>query len=824
MAEFYSHVERNDNQEIVWCKRLLDHLREVACASHRFIAAMPPGLARRGELEELAYLIGIAHDFGKYTRFFQGYLLRGENHGSAKNHSFISAVFGAFLCHRREYKDATKRQRDMLLCFASILFHHGDLDNFRKALAWVLDYAQPCKRDALELKAKHTLDALFTKQLPNLLDNAPFIEAELEALYPNLPPLREFSQEATDGNSRFLTELQDAYYAYSDWMEEGECEMLNFELYLLFSVLIDADKRDAAGLGTQSVRVEIPPHIVQEYISRTQFAQCEPVVAQMRARLFETLNQRAKELLLEQRVYTVTSPTGSGKTLAALNFAIQLRHRIERERGLSPRIIYALPLTSIIDQNHAVFESVLEQVSDFEMNPSLYLLKHHHLMQVSYRSQDLLTEELPVDKALLMIESWNTEIVVTTYIQLFYSLIGNRNRFLKKYHNLVGGIIILDEVQNLPVEYWPLVNRILRWLAEQGHCFIILMTATQPLIFQPDEAPELAPDPSQSFQVLDRVDFYLEVERQPLREFAERLKDQLTSDKSYAVVLNTINASLECYKLLTQEFACDSHALFYLSTNIIPRERKKRIADMRQMLENREPLLLISTQVIEAGVDLDFDVVYRDMAPIDSLVQAAGRANRHGIHGKGEVRVLRLTDEDGREFAPWIYGKLHLWIANRLLAGHEKLGERDFYDLVRSNYQQLAEKKDLSHGEEIYTEWWQSANYERLKDFRLIDERFDYAEIFISVDEEAEEVWQRYVTDVMRQKSFKKRQENYLTLRSQFRQFMVSVPQKLTKLFFWDYVEGDRRKPGYIPPEAVGDFYDSETGYKRLPNEEAMIF
>jgi CRISPR-associated endonuclease/helicase Cas3 len=820
---FYSHIERDEQRRIIYKKPLLTHITEVARSAREAILALPDCIARKNRLAELAFLIGVAHDFGKYTSFFQSYMLEDADHGLAKNHSFISAVWSAFLLASQSHGTNEDKYHEMLLCFGAILYHHGNLNNFSATLRDICDYARLEKRNSLDLKPKRTLDALFEKQLPDLLQRAAAIEDEFRTLIPNLPPLHAFQQALTDPQSGFYKQLENARWFYEDKMEDGACERLHFELYLLFSALIDSDKRDAARIGLDAKRLPIPENLVQQFTRQAQFVAADPVVAKIRSDLFAALEAQASEIPLTQKVFTITSPTGSGKTLAALNFAIKLRHRLAQKHGAAPRIIYALPFTSIIDQNHNVFEKVLTLLSDFAANSSRYLLKHHHLADISYVTEEVAAESLPLDKSLLLIESWESEIIVTTYVQLFHTIFNSKNRLLKKYHNLAGSIIILDEVQNLPVEYWPLVRHMLRWLAEAGKCTIIMMTATQPLIFSRDEATELVPNPKQSFQALDRIHFHIHHQRQELREFAAHFASQLQRDKSYAVILNTIKSSLEFFRFLENSEVA-SHELFYLSTNIIPDHRWQRIADMRQKLEQRSPIILVSTQVIEAGVDLDFDIIYRDLAPIDSLVQSAGRANRHGIHGKGQVHIVRLADTENREFARWIYGKAHLWVAAELLKESERLGECEFLELVRQNYERLVKTKDLSEGEKIYHDWWQCSDYEALQRFQLISTKFGYVDVFVAVNPEAEHVWDRYLSGVLRERDFKQRQRNYLHLRSDFRRYIISAPVKSTEEFFWNHARGDRNKPGYVPFETIADYYDLQTGYKRIDYDKMMIF
>lgn len=820
---FYSHIARDEQGRIIYKKPLLTHISEVARSAHEAVLALPDGIARKNRLAELAFLIGVAHDFGKYTSYFQSYLLENADHGLAKNHSFISAVWSAFLLASQSHGANEEKYHEMLLCFGAILYHHGNLNNFNATLRDICDYARPEKRNGLDLKAKQTLDALFEKQLPDLLQRAAAIEDEFRTLIPNLPPLCAFQQALADPQSDFYKQLENARWFYEDKMEDAACERLHFELYLLFSALIDSDKRDAARIDLRATRLPIPENLVQQFTRQTQFVAADPAVAKIRSELFTALQTQAGNIPLTQKIFTITSPTGSGKTLAALNFAIKLRHRLAQEQGAAPRIIYALPFTSIIDQNYNVFEKVLSLLPDFAANSSRYLLKHHHLADISYVSEEVAAESLPLDKSLLLIESWESEIIVTTYVQLFHTIFSSKNRLLKKYHNLAGSIIILDEVQNLPVEYWPLARHMLRWLAEAGKCTIIMMTATQPLIFSRNEAMELVPNPKQSFQALDRIYFHIHHQRQELREFAAHFASQLEPDKSYAVILNTIKSSLQFFRFL-EKSGILSHELFYLSTNIVPDHRWQRIADMRQKLEHRSPIILVSTQVIEAGVDLDFDIIYRDLAPIDSMVQAAGRANRHGIHGKGHVHIVRLADTENREFARWIYGKAHLWVAAELLKDRQELNEYKFLELVQENYEKLVKTKDLSEGEKIYRDWWQCSDYEALQRFQLISAKFGYVDVFLAVNSEAENVWQLYLSGVLRERDFKKRQQNYLQLRSDFRRYIISAPLKSTKEFFWNHVRGDQNKPGFIPCDAIADYYDPQTGYKRIEDDKIMIF
>ena len=148
---------------------------------------------------------------------------------------------------------------------------------------------------------------------------------------------------------------------------------------------------------------------------------------------------------------------------------MKLRERIRREKNYIPRIIYCLPFVNIIEQNYDVFSKVLSLISDFKRNLSSYLLKHHHLADLEYKYGN---ELKPLDESLLLIEAWESEIIVTTFVQLMHTIVGFKNSFLKKFHNVVGSIIILDEVQSIPVEYWKLTRNVLDYLTKILGCYV----------------------------------------------------------------------------------------------------------------------------------------------------------------------------------------------------------------------------------------------------------------------------------------------------------------------------------------------------------------
>ncbi len=816
MDKFYSHFDKENSENN---KLLIDHLKETGEAARNYVLAVPDSVADKNELADLAWWIGILHDLGKFTSFFQDYLLHGNDYGEKKNHSLVGAIFAMHILHEKWQTKNIDNFTAMLLAFSCIYSHHSDLCDMALNLKPFLNFLNPVLRDLLDASKRRTLKVLFEDQLPDLRSQSSEIDAEFKRAGINLSHFELICEDLENHGSEFWKNFREAARIYKSWQMKKNLLNFNSMLYLLFSALIDADKRDAAKLKKEIERKDIPEDITIQFKKKINFGKVQPDLAQLRESLFQTLDEKAKTIDLKNHIFTITAPTGSGKTLAAFNFAMKLRSRIAKERGFLPRIIYALPFTSIIDQNYEVISNILSNFKEHQQNSAAYLLKHHHLTELqNIRFKN--AENLPLDKLLLLVESWESEIIVTTFVQLFETLLGYKNKMLKKYHNLFGSIFLLDEVQNIPIEYWKLVKNVMKHLANFADCYFVLMTATQPLIFNPDESIELVDNHQLFFTNLDRVLFSYSPEKQKIDEFVPQILS-LPEDKSAAVILNTIRSSLDLYNELAN---AGMDNLYYLSTNIVPRQRQERINEIQEKLKKNEPVKLISTQVIEAGVDFDFDIIYRDLAPIDSIVQAAGRANRNGLEDRGEVKIVSLANQNGHEFAGFIYGKGHLYVAKEFLSDKSKMSEAVFYRLVRESYEKLFNIVDKNVEEQIFEKWMRCGDFSAFNQFRLISGRFDYMDIFLELDEEAEFIWQQYMKNVFMKKSFIERKNSYLKIRSDFRKHIISIPEKFVKRRFWDYCGSDYKKIGYIPREEIEEYYDPETGFIREYDDETMIF
>ena len=342
-----------------------------------------------------------------------------------------------------------------------------------------------------------------------------------------------------------------------------------------------------------------------------------------------TVNGRRSEILrncLEQGkapkgLFQLTVPTGGGKTVASLAFALQ--HAVENHMD---RVIYVIPYTSIIEQNAQVFREILGNEN---------VLENHS--NVDYEiSEDFKPMQLAA-------ENWDKPVVVTTNVQFFESLYANKPSKCRKLHNIVNSVIIFDEAQMLPPNYLKPCMAMIEELLQQYGTSIVLCTATQPALqqFLPEKyvARELCPRREEQFRFFERVT-YQNIDTVTEEEMAEKLQQEWHA----LCIVNTRKRAQRLYERLQGE------GVYHLSTTMYPAHRRRVLTEIGERLkdETGKKCIVISTSLVEAGVDLDFASVYRELAGVDSLIQAAGRCNRNGDRGKEDsiVRIFRWNERE----------------------------------------------------------------------------------------------------------------------------------------------------------------------------------
>ncbi|MEO0155458.1 MAG: CRISPR-associated helicase Cas3' [candidate division WOR-3 bacterium] len=724
-------------------KPLREHLRAVGELMEKDRLEIFP--------EKFLYYVGLCHDFGKYTTYFQEYLNGKRDPNNLHHHSQLSAYFGAWFL-KEKFGD-----KWAFIGFLSILNHHGSLNKY-------LEPDKPkFKRWFEDLQAKS--DIIYDELG---IDIKGFLKTDVEKLAKDL---KRFA----------IREV------------ENKKELENFFLVAYtFSTLIYADKRDAGNV--QSVeRREIPADIVDRYIK--QFP--NEGINQKRFEFYRDV-MRVLDNYKGEKFIFVNAPTGIGKTLANLSLALKLKERFYTGK---PRIIYVLPFVSIIDQTYEVFYKLFSQyIKDFRGNEEAYLLKHHHLADLRYRSYG---EETPIDEALLLTEGWESEVIITTFVQFFETVIGRSNSMLKKFHNLTGSIVILDEIQNIDAKWWKLIEEGLKKLSEIFGNVFIISTATRPLIFLGEKHINATDYKKFAF---NRTCIRYKNDVRNLEELKNLVLNSLDGKNSVMVVLNTVNSSIEFYNMIKYKAQSLGFKTFYLSTNVIPKHRLKRLEGIKKSLENGENVLLVSTQVVEAGVDVDFEMVFRDLGPLDSIVQVAGRCNRNSKRGLGEVVVVKLEDDNGILYSSRVYGAILTQSTERVLRG--EICEREYFEIVEEYFKVVSEKRSQEDSEEILKAM-AKLNYNNLDKFKIVQEEPNMVDVFIQVDEEGKRVFEEFVEKVLKCEDRLESYKNFLLLRKDLRNYLVSIPEKYAKNV---HQKDDLR---FVPLEELQNYYDFETGFKR---------
>ena len=350
----------------------------------------------------------------------------------------------------------------------------------------------------------------------------------------------------------------------------------------------------------------------------------------------EVLGHARKQAAQPPGLFTLTVPTGGGKTLTSLAFALDhaLRHGLER-------VIYVIPYMSIIEQTCAVFRAALREGDE---DPADFVVEHH-----STFDEDRISKAEARDKLRLAMENWDAPIIVTTAVQFFESLFANRPSRCRKLHNIANSVVILDEAQTLPLHLLRPCVAALDELARHWRASVVLCTATQPALSQRDgfaegfeNVRELAPDPPRLYTELKRT----RIQDAGTLEDAE-LAARLRDSPQVLCIVNTRRHAQELYEQLG-----DAEGSCHLSTLMCAAHRREALEAVRKRLEEGEPVRLVATSLVEAGVDVDFPVVWRAAAGLESIIQAAGRCNREGRRDTGDVFVFEPTGAEGRKPPP----------------------------------------------------------------------------------------------------------------------------------------------------------------------------
>ncbi len=541
---------------------------------------------------------------------------------------------------------------------------------------------------------------------------------------------------------------------------------LAFLIRMLYSCLVDADyidteyfyhelegKTQKRGNDTplQKLKVVLDKHL--KVLQKKAQTNSPSDVNDLRKKVLEYSRKQAQ---LEPGLFSLTVPTGGGKTLTSMAFALD--HALVDRSGTQHmplrRVIYVIPFTSIIEQNAKVFRELFS-----ELGEDIVLEHHSAFDDASFDWRDETK-----DKLRMAMENWDAPVVVTTAVQFFESLFADRSSKCRKLHNISGSVIILDEAQMMPQKLLRPTMAAIDELARNYNCSIVLCTATQPALKHSDEfhngfrkVREIAPEPEQLYKELDRVTV-----RHIGIQTDEELAGRIVSNAQILIIVNNRRHARALFELTDG----DEHH-YHLTTLMCAKHRKKILEEIRAKLKNGEPCKVISTSLIEAGVDVDFPMVMRAESGLDSVAQAAGRCNREGRRAKEESELLIFTSPEWSappelEQAAACMRQVVRNHSGDLLA--PEAIKAYFRDLFWHNHEQLDSKKILA----VHRDHCQNLSFpfqHIARDYRIIESHLH--PIIIPYDDEAEK-WIEKLHHV----------EFVGCIASKLQQYLVQVPEQ----------------------------------------------
>ncbi|MDI3537169.1 MAG: CRISPR-associated endonuclease/helicase Cas3 [Epulopiscium sp.] len=618
--EFIAHIREKDRK----VQSLINHLEGVSSLtfeSSKYISCPNVGM-----------LLGLLHDFGKYSSIFQEYIRSAnefveldtniissdvENIHGKIDHSTAGAQFA--------WNELLKNNNDpkirifaqfIALCIVS---HHSGL----------IDCLSTDGEEVFIKRINKNPDQTYIEEVINNADKE--IVLKIKSLISNKGAYDEFLSIVKNiiqskNKSERIIKFQ-----------------IGLLLKFLFSCLIDADRTDTADFenpNNKTIRqfgnyknwdilIERFENKIKEFEQKSNKSPIDDI----RSNISNKCKEKAEN---QQGIFALTVPTGGGKTLASLRFALYHAKKYNLDR-----IIYVIPYTSIIDQNAQVVREILE-INDEEKGN--IILEHH----------SNLLPEFENSKTKLLSENWDAPIIFTTTVQFLETVFGAGTRSIRRFHQMARSVIIFDEIQTLPIKTIHLFNNTINFLIENCKTTVVLCTATQPLLNMVDEQKgrlffskenEIIPNVEELFSNLKRVEVIDKTKNQgwSVDEIATLAIEQTGIIKSCLIVVNTKRNAINLYQRILKEI--NSKNVFHLSTSMCPAHRIKVLDRIKTLLKNNEQCICVSTQLIEAGVDVDFGCVIRYLAGIDSIAQAAGRCNRNGKHKIRKVYIVNPNEE-----------------------------------------------------------------------------------------------------------------------------------------------------------------------------------
>lgn len=595
-----AHIRPADGME----QRVSDHCCETAEIAAKYAAKI--------SLSKTAELSARLHDIGKLTADFDAYIHQQTDFRRGElDHSFAGAKY---IEAAGELTDDKNLKKTASLIGRVILSHHG-----------LHDWADDDAKDIYHIRIAK--EKYYSEIVQNLQEKPflPDIRTALAAAAAEVTALRKKLRQLSELNADDKRK-KESFAFYLGMLER-----------LLQSVLIDADRTNTADFmsGTKTEAEFDTARLWQDMHQRMQqkldsFAGRTDAISLQRKSISDRCAAFAAH---DVQICRLIVPTGGGKTLSSLRFAIEYAGKHSAEK-----IIYVAPFMSILEQNSDVIREIAGETA---------FLEHHSNMLAEVSEDDGLLHEYE-----LRTEKWDSPVIATTMVQFLNALFSGKTGAVRRMHRLSRAVIIIDEVQSVPLKCVYMFNLAMNFLSRVCGSTVVLCSATQPpfdllgsfpLLL--DENSSMTGDTAADFETFHRTKLIYQQKKGDYSydEAAAFCREQFSANGSLLVVVNTKASAKALYQRLQDTAGA---AVYHLSTNMCPQHRREKISEMKQALAAQEPVICVTTQLIEAGVDISFGCVVRSMAGMDNAAQAAGRCNRNGeYHRECPVYILKLYEE-----------------------------------------------------------------------------------------------------------------------------------------------------------------------------------
>lgn len=599
---YVAHINQTNQKE----QSVKEHLSNVSKMSMEY--------AEKISLSATGALIGLLHDIGKYTHTFNSYIHYSSLNPDDKSlrgsidHSTAGAkyIYESFYNTKDPYQKLTAQLIALTICS-----HHGGLI------------------DCLDLDIVDRFNNRMNKDIGSFYNEALY---NFKSQYSEMDNINILFEKSKEEIKEILLKINEI-----DKSAKFGQFAAGMVVKYLFSCLIDADRYDTyLFMEDKEYKTEVDKLVLWNELADiledklNNFPKSSKIDL-LRQEISITCRDFGQN---SPGVYQLSVPTGGGKTFSSLRYALQHAKIFNKDR-----IFYIIPYTTIIDQNAKDIKNILGRED--------IILEHH---------SNLITDNEQEEYKLLT-ERWDSPIILTTMVQFLNTLFSSGTQNIRRMHNLANSVIIFDEIQSIPIKCINMFNSAMNFLSYICNATVILCTATQPLLSTTEmslklsDNPNIIPNMHTRFKEFRRVNL---IDKRinggytvsTLKDF---VLDKMQQVDSVLVILNTKNAVKEVFDELKKENtdlpAEKQYSLFHLSTNMCPSHRVKILEKIKEKL-GKERVICISTQLIEAGVNISFECVIRSLAGLDSIAQAAGRCNRHGEKGCRDVYIVNLNGED----------------------------------------------------------------------------------------------------------------------------------------------------------------------------------